>query len=56
MLLLCPQGPLPGRVIVDNIQGIPTGIFTRHRDDGGRREGDGPPLALAGKSGKEARP
>ena len=56
MLLLCPQGPLPCRVIVDNIQGIPTGIFTRHRDDGGRREGDGPPLALAGKSGKEARP
>ena len=55
-LLLCPQGPLPCRVLIDNIQGIPIGIFTGHRDGGGRREGDGPPLALPGKSGKEAGP
>ena len=53
---LCPQGPLPCRVLGDNIQGIPTGIFTGHRDGSGRREGDGPPLALPGKSGKEAGP
>ena len=42
--------------LFDNIQGIPIGIFTGHRDGGGRREGDGPPLALRGKSGKEAGP